>query len=150
MKRPDQDRFDQFAKHFVSVDERLEQFGNKAGFRLERNLYRTPCKVLRKPGNPEQVFDFYLEDNWLTTEYEEDLPHTLAVASFFTPSQDDSVIFKMGVILVEHQPFAAIKVRLEELLNRGLGMLNSWTPDVIVAKGQRLENLRKKYSEGGV
>ena len=78
----------------------------------------------------------------------EDLPHTLAVASFFNSSQDDSVIFKMEAILDERQPFAAIKVRLDELLNRGLWMLNSWTPDIIVAKGQRLENLKKKYPEG--
>jgi len=90
----------------------------------------------------------YMDDHWLTIEYKEDLPHTLAVASFFTSSQDDSVIFKMEAILDEHQPFAAIKVRLDELLNRGLWMLNSWTPDIIVAKGQQLENLKKKYSEG--
>src|SRR5262245_9817969 len=148
MKRPDQDRFDRFAKHFESVDEKLEQFCNEKGFQLERNLYRTPCRVLRKPGNPEQIFDIYQEDNWLTIEYNENLPHTFAVVSYFIPSQHYSVLFKITSVLVEHQPFAAIEVRLDELLNRGLETLISWTPDIIVAKGQQLENLRKKYSEG--
>src|SRR5262245_24521118 len=148
MERPDQDRFDRFAKQFEPVDEQLEQFCNETGFQLERNLYRTPCRVLRRPGNPEQIFDFYMEDHWLKIEYDKDLPHTFAVVSYFIPSENDSVLFKLNAELVEHQPFAAIKVRLNELLTRGLWMLNSWTPDIIVAKGQQLENLKKKYSEG--
>ena len=148
MKRPDQDRFDRFAKHFESVDEKLEQFCNEKGFQLERNLYRTPCRVLRKPGNPEQIFDIYQEDNWLTVEYNENLHHTFAVVSYIITGQNDSALFKMNSIQVEHQPFAAIEVRLDELLDRGLCMLKSWTPDLIVAKGQQFENIRKKYSVG--
>src|SRR5258705_13603985 len=109
MKRPDQDKFDQHAKHFELIDQVLEGFCSEHEFLLDKNLYRTPCRVLRKPGNPELIFDIYQEGGWLDVEYSETLPHTFAIAAYYESSQDnDAFILKMKASIDEHQLFSEI------------------------------------------
>ena len=146
MKRPDQDRFDQHSQHFAIIDSELERFCSEHGFRLETNLYHTPCRALRRAGNPELVFEIYQQGDWLKLEYREDLPHTLAVASYYEPPDRPELIFRLTATLAENEPFFALRLNLEKYLNQGLALLESWLPEIIVQQGKGSENFKKKYN----
>lgn len=62
MRRPDQDRFDQHSRHFELIDDELERFSGEHEFDLVKNMYRTPCRMLVKPGNPHFNLEVYQED----------------------------------------------------------------------------------------
>ena len=143
MKRPDQDRFDQHARHFDAIDQELERFCREQGFELVRNMYRTPCRVLRRLGNPQLIIDIYQDEHWYNIDYREDMSHTFAVAGYYEPPQDDAHVFKIAASIAEHQPFSEIIRNLNSYLSEGLELLNSLTPEVILQEGQRWEKFKE-------
>jgi hypothetical protein len=147
LRRPDEDLFELFSRHFERIDPVLERFAERHGFRLERNANRQPCRILRRSGNPEQLIDIYLDDHWLQVDYTKNLPHSIAAASFYEPD-DHSSLWKLNEGLIEHQPFSVIQDRLEECLDRAAGVFASWTPELIMRRGERLRNLKREYERG--
>ena len=146
MKRPDEKQFLQHAEHFLVIDYELESFCQRHGFILDKNIHRTPCRVLRKSGNPEWIFDIYQKGYWLDIAYDEDIPHTFAVAAYYeiSPSND---LYKLEFTIVENAVFAGIVEHLHEYLVKGLEVLKSWTPDTIHMQGTQVENFRRKFAK---
>lgn len=147
MNRPDEKLFLQHAEHFQEIDNYLESFCKEQGFVLDKNLYRTPCRVLRKRGNPELIIDIYQEGNWLNLKYIKNLPHTFAVAGYYEPTSDDSFIYKLEYVVVEQKTFYEIVIELKDYLTQSLVILNSWTQETFQTKGTRVENLKKKFAK---
>lgn len=129
MRRPDQDRFDLFTHHLESIDGELEQFRLEHKLRLDKNLNRQPCRVLRTTSNPERIIDIHLDGHWLTMEYQYDLPHNVGVAAYYRPSQGKR-LYKRATV-VEHQPFSVIRANLTQILNASWAMLQSWPPPIL-------------------
>ena len=148
MKRPDQYRFNQFSQHFETIDHSLETFSNNYGFSLEKNVNHVPCRILRKSGNPELIIDIYLDDNWFNIEYDADLPHSFAAATFYVPQADDMSLWKLSIVLAEHQPFSAISQCLQTHLETAVQLFQSWTPDIIMQHGKRFRNLNMEWKKG--
>lgn len=147
MKRPDEEKFQQHAQHFLVLDPELESFCAQHGFTLDKNLHRTPCRVLRRRGNPELIFDIYQQGNWLEMEYMEGLPHTFAVAAYYQAAPDDLHLYKLEFAICENESFREVVSHLSEYLNEGLRLLNSWTPEVFISDGTRIENLKKIFAQ---
>jgi len=147
MNRPDQEQFDLFSRHFEEIDSELRAFGEESGFLLEINPNRYPCRILRQTGNPEFVIDVYQDDHWRQVEYRTDLPHTIAAAAFFTPPSDELSLWKLNEVLLEHVPFSAIRERLPVCLARAVGVFATWSPEIILARGQRLRNFKTECQQ---
>jgi hypothetical protein len=148
VKRPDEEHFLRHSEHFLIIDQELENFCLRQGFTLDKNLYRTPCRVLRRKGNPELVIDIYQETDWVKTEYYESLPHTFAVAAYYETPPANNYIYKLEALLGEHEQFTVIAENLQNYLARGLHIFSSWTPDIFLQEGLLIENLRKQFGEG--
>src|SRR5215469_4268141 len=147
MRRPDEDLFELFARHFERIDPALDRFVERHGFRLEKNTHRQPCRILRRTGNPERLIDIYQDDHWLQVDYTKNLPHSMTAIAFYE-SDDRSSLWKLTEDVIEHQPFSVVQERLEECLAYAAIVLESWTPEVIVQRGERLRNLKREYEEG--
>jgi len=143
MERPEEKRFLQHAAHFTAIDDYLSEFCAVNHFELDKNLHRTPCRVLRKLGNPRLLMDFYQEGNWFELDYSDSLPHTFVVGGYYTPSTDAKFAFKLERVLVSHQPFNAVSRNLPSLLSAGLAIIQAWTPETFLGEGVQVKNLRK-------
>lgn len=146
MKRPDEEKFLQHAQHFLVLDGELEVFCAQHGFTLDKNLHRTPCRVLRRGENPEQIIDIYQQGHWSEMDYRDDLPHTFALAAYYQASSDDLYLYKLEAIVSDNETFSGIVLHLSEYLTEGLGQLNSWTSEDFLLKGARIENLKKTFA----
>ena len=69
MRRPDQDRFDLFARPLECLDEQLQTFADRHGFQLEKNPDRQPGRILRRIDDIQQVIDLSQDDHWLQVDY---------------------------------------------------------------------------------
>lgn len=148
MKRPDQERFDMFAHHFETIDSLLREFSRIHGFQLEKNVYRQPCRILRRIGNPELLIDIYQDDHWLSVDYRTNLPHSIAAVAYYEPMEDPLSLWKLSEILLEHKPFSVVQEHLEECLKRAATLLGSWAPEIMMQRGQRLRNLKRESQQG--
>jgi hypothetical protein len=142
----DQDKFDLFAKHLESIDDFLQNFADKHGLVLEKNTYRSPCRILGWPKhtkatkNLQMLIDISMDDDWLKVEYDENLPHTFAVVAYYIPPIDAYTcspnLWRLYEHLAEHLTFSTICQHLDEYLETALQLLKSWTPDVITQRGE--------------
>jgi hypothetical protein len=146
MERPDEKHFLQHINHFQVVDPLLENFCVKEGFELDKNLYRTPCRVLRKKGSPKFLFDFYQEGNWLDLEYSDNLAHTFAVAGYYHSPTDESHIYKLEYFFAKQKTFAEISEQLQNHLTRGFETFELWTPKVFEREGNIIKNPKKSIN----
>lgn len=135
MDRPDEKLFLQHIEHFQAVDEYLEDFCEGNNFELDRNLHRTPCRVLRKSGNPKFIIDFYQDGNWLKLEPENDLPHTFVVGGYYESATDNRYVYKLEYFLAKQKTFSEISEKLPEYLIRGLEIFDLWTPEIFEKEG---------------
>ena len=143
MTRPDQERFELFARHFEAFDADLDVFGNSHQFQLERNILRQPCRLLRRNGNPNYLIDISLAGHWREMPFEEDLPHDVAVFAYYEPPESQ-FIWKKSADIVRGQPFHILRHVLDQHLARGLKLINEWQANVILETRVRVENLKKK------
>lgn len=149
MRRPDQNKFDLFVKHFEKIDPLLQNFADKHGLSLDINTNRYPCRILRKPpGNPSLLIEISMDDHWLDVEYDENLPHSLGIAAYYVPPTDELSRWGLSVNLVKHQTFSTICQTLEERLETALKQLESWTPDIIMERGKCFRNIQKERELG--
>ncbi len=74
----------------------------------------------------------YLEEHWHNIDWQEDMLHTIVVAAYYKPAQGKR-LYKRHKI-VEHIPFSAVQLNLENLLIEGLSMLKSWSPPTVTAE----------------
>jgi hypothetical protein len=145
MSRPDQERFEKFSSHFEAVDVQLEWFSAEHGLRLEKNLLRQPCRVLRLVGNPEYLVDISLSGHWLQLPFSADLPHSVSVIAYLEAGDGQS-IYRMHSDLTRNEPFSRLQENLSNYLAGALRLIAEWSPETILRDGDRMPNLRKKYS----
>jgi hypothetical protein len=146
MKRPDEILFLQHTERFKVVDRALTTFCSENGFTLDINLHRTPCRVMRRAGNPEVVLDFYLDGNWQELDDMDNLRYTFAVAGYYVAPENTGVLLKLEAVLGDRQSFGMVCEKLSEYLDAGLRILDSWTISEYQTKGTKLENLRMTMS----
>ena len=144
MRRPDQDRFDAFAEHFDVLDEELIAFCHREDFKLERNSLRQPCRVLRREGNPHLLIDISLSKHWLEMELAEDMQHNVNAIAYYEVEGSD-YIWKTSRRIVNEQAFSAIFKNCSNYLLEARNLFRIWTPDVILASGEQIQNLRRKF-----
>jgi len=125
MTRPDQAKFDQFARQFEVIDSELQNFGDAYGYELVRNQNRQPCRILRKSDTMLQIIEISLDGDWLRMEFQEDLPCNVTIAAYYQPLRGRR-LFKRSNI-VKHQSFSVIKATLQETLHQSMEQLNSWS-----------------------
>jgi hypothetical protein len=153
MVRPDEARFQTHVKHMEALDPILEDFcrGRGDGFILQKNLYRIPCRVLRRRGNPEPIIDIYELGDWSKLEYNENLPHTMGIAAYY--QTDGAAYYQAGgnrevqyrktLILYHEVTFGELLEYIEEGLQKALGILSSWTEQDIVRTGECISDVLK-------
>jgi hypothetical protein len=144
MRRPDQDLFDQFSRHFETIDADLTSFCLSNNLELQKNFLRQPCRVLRRKGNPEYLVDLAVDGYWREMEFSEDLPHSLLVMAYFEATDSDFV-WRKSTDLAKGQKFSELRNHLLPLLERSVTYFEQWTPDVITREGEKLDNLKRKY-----
>jgi hypothetical protein len=145
MSRPDQDRFEQFSRHFEAIDAEVETFSAEHRMHLDKNLLRQPGRVLRKKGNPEYLIDISLSGHWLKLPFSVDLPHTVSVIAYFEPT-DGQFIWRMYSDLVRNEPFSVLRKNLPDYLTGAMKLIAQWSPEIILRDGDRMPNLKKKYA----
>lgn len=144
MKRPDQDRFDAFSKHFQVLDDELSAYCAANNFKLEKNLLRQPGRVLRREGNPHFLVDFSLSGYWLEMEFREDMPHTITAIGYYEPPESE-YIWKISREIVTRELFSRIVANLRIHLDQACHFIGQWTPEVMLKGGERTENLANKF-----
>jgi len=144
--RPDQAKFDKFAAIFCKIDGELESFCKLNDYRLDKNSNRQPCRVLRKGDNLIFILEVFLVPYWLESEFTENLRYSMACCAYYTPPENPKYIWKLGHTLLENVTFDAIEKNLHDKLLLALDVVSQWTPSLIIQKGERLENLKRKYS----
>jgi len=144
MRRPDQDKFDMFARHFGSIDHAVEVFCKTHIFQLEKNYFRQPSRVLKREGNPSFLIDIGLSEHWLKIKYEEDMPHTITAIGYYEPP-DSATVWRVAHKITNRERFSQLQEKLFEHLEEAVRLINEWTPEVIMQKGKPSENLKQKY-----
>lgn len=144
-QRPDQAKFDTFAAIFNRIDGELESFCNLNNYKLDKNLHRQPCRVLRKGTNPEYIIEVFLDVNWFTIEFSENLPYSMGCCAYYTPPDNSKYIWKLDSRLLENVTFPVVQQKLPEKLPVALKTMIRWTPSVILSEGEKRENLRNRY-----
>ena len=144
MKRPDQDNFDMFARHFDGIDCLVEAFCKTHDFQLEKNSFRQPSRVLKREGNPSFLIDIGLSEHWLKTKYEEDMPHTITVIGYYEPP-NSAVIWKIASEIASQESFSHLQGKLADYLEKAARLINEWTSEVIMHNGKPSENLKRKF-----
>ncbi len=144
MKRPDQDRFDLFARHFESVDAYLVSFCKTNNLHLEKNFLRQPSRVLKREGNPQFLIDFALSEHWLKMDFAEDMLHTITAIGYYE-LPDSTDVWKITCEIIGQERFSMLKQKLPDYLDSAARLIREWTPEIIMQKGQRSENLKRKY-----
>lgn len=145
MPRPDQAKFDLFAKTFEPLDEFLESFSREYDFQVQTNLNRQPCRVLTKGENPQYLIDLSYDSYWVETEFSADLTFSVTLIAYYTPPSSDEFILKTSIALAHESPFSLLRIDLKSYLEQAVKIINLWTPDFIIRNGERLVNLKKKY-----
>lgn len=138
MLRPDSEQFENHAKEFEVLDSALNRFCELNGFKLERNLYRTPCRVLRKVGNPEQIIDIFQDGDWRTGPYNRNWTNTVGVASHFLPNQGDLYYLRLTDKVVSGLTLSSVMDDLEAILRQCLARLSGWTLQDFQKEGIRV------------
>jgi hypothetical protein len=146
MKRPDQDQFDTFARHFEGVDAQLESFCKENNLRLEKNFLRQPGRVLKQEGSPTFLVDIALSEHWLKIKFEADMPHTITVVGYYE-QPDSAYVWRIANEIVSRERFSILQDRILDHLQEAIRLIGEWTPEVIMQKGQRSENLKQKFSQ---
>jgi hypothetical protein len=145
-QRPDQEKLDTFTAIFVKIDRQLESFCAQNGYQLDKNLNRQPCRVLRKGSNPEYIIEIFLTENWLTTDFTENLVYSIVCCAYYTPPEHKQYRWKLDNVLLENVPFRVVEEKLRQELAVALKFISSWTDDIIIQKGKRMDNLKYLYS----
>jgi hypothetical protein len=145
MDRPDQLKFDSCAHPLEALDGQLDCLSPKYGFQIDRNLNRQPCRVLQMLGNPYYLVDISYDDYWVETEFRPDLPLSITLIAYYTPSDKDDFTWKMTAPLAAHVRFTDVERAFPEHLEHAFKLITSWDPKHILQEGQRCENLRKRY-----
>ncbi len=146
MKRPDQDRFDMFARHFESLDAYLLPFCETEHFRLERNYFRQPSRVLKRDENPGFLIDISLSEHWLKMNFEEDMFHTITAIGYYEPP-GSAYVWRLAHEIVGQERFSILQGRLSSHLKEALRVVSEWTSEIIMEKGQQSENLKRTFSQ---
>jgi hypothetical protein len=144
MKRPDQDKFDMYARHYEKIDAKLRSYCEKNNCQLEINLLRQPFRVLRQDGNPEFLIDISLSGYWREVAFEENMNHDVTFLAYCEPPQSQ-FIWKLANELAVKLSFSILCDRLDGYLEEAFTQMNNLTPEIIMQKGERVENLKKKY-----
>ncbi|MES2948334.1 MAG: hypothetical protein V4858_07320 [Pseudomonadota bacterium] len=142
MRRPDQDKFDQFIAPLEKFDAIWSAFEHSWGFELECNPYRKPGRILRKEVrtatfSTKYMIELYLEPIWYDTEFREDLSYTFAVGAHFERCAEKGVFWSIHTLLVASQPIEWIGQRLTDLLREGNRTLEELTPEYITQFGEK-------------
>jgi hypothetical protein len=148
MTRPDQERFDQFALQVTVLDGAIERFSRANGFHLEVNAYRTPSRVLRRQADTLEIIDIYLDGDWKCIEYNERLPCIFSIGSYFESSPEEVYrLYRICKTLANEASFSSMASRIDALLQQALEAFNDWKPELIMAKGEAIENLKRKHDQ---
>src|SRR6266516_5155428 len=141
MPRPDQTKFDVFARPFEKIDEQLHSLSQGHSLLVEKDLNRQPCRVLKRPGNPHYLIDISYDDYWFETEFREGLPLSVSLVAYYIPPENDKFVWRMSTVLSEHLTLSAIGQNLKKILEEAILLIESWPPQRILREGQRSENL---------
>ena len=76
--------------------------------------------------------------------FEDDLSHTITVVAYHDPP-DSAFIWRVAVNVVRQERFSVLQDKLSTHLEAAIQLVKAWTPEAIMEKGERPENLRKKY-----
>jgi hypothetical protein len=145
--RPDDQRFDEFTKHFTQLDPKLLTFAQNAGFSLERNAFHEPCRYLRKAGNPHWLILILLDRYWRTSEIETNMEHTVRVIADYCPPTDPSVVWRRDEAIASSLPFSDLVSRLDDIIDKSFMTLSSWSVESILRLGARQEALGYKFRD---
>jgi hypothetical protein len=145
-QRPDQEKLDKFTAIFVKIDRDLESFCAQNGYQLDKNLNRQPCRVLRKGSNPEYIVEIFLTENWFTADFSQNLVYSMVCCAYYTPPEQKQCRWKLDKVLLENVPFLVVEEKLRQELSAALKFISSWTADIIIQKGKRMDNLKHLYS----
>ena len=124
----------------------LEAFCAQHGLHLDKNALRQPCRVIRKPGNPNYLMDIHEEGVWHEMEYSEQLPHSVFAAAHYSSPEDSDWVYRVEHLIAHGHEFSSIRNDLGEYLSAWLALVNTWQPATILEQGRRHQNLAKNYN----
>lgn len=77
-------------------------------------------------------------------DFSEDMPHTISVIAYYV-SNGDSYVWRLAQEVACQERYSVLREKLSSHLEAAIQLINEWTPEVIMQKGQRSENLSQKY-----
>lgn len=143
-----QRHFEEHIRHFEELDNELELFAREHSFILEKNALHSPCRLLRRNGNPSFVIGIQQEGVWFKVKYRSDLPHTVAVVGYWEDESKDYV-YELRQELAYFVPFSNVKSNLKTYLSDALAYIQHWTPEVVRNQGAKSRHPSAYYREHG-
>ncbi|UXI68013.1 hypothetical protein [Tahibacter amnicola] len=147
MRRPDQDRFDAFARYFDALDPSLTAFAEKHGFALEKNVNRAPSRILRRQGGVEHVIGISLDGDWQAMALNDDLPLAFGICGHHEDPVDRRRLFRAVRELAVVRSREVLIERLPSLLKESLSQFEMWTETYMRTNVPAIENWRAIYGE---
>jgi hypothetical protein len=140
--------FDEHVRHFEALDPILEEFAREHSFALEKNQLHSPCRLLRKKGNPEYIIGIEQEGIWFRLAYRDDLPHTVGVTAYLVDEKKEFV-YQMSEEIAYFQHFSTIQENLNDYLKRALACIERWNAEVIRREGAQSKHPMAYWREQG-
>lgn len=140
--------FAEHVKHFEVLDAVLEDFATKHLFVLEKNQLRSPCRLLKRMGNPTYIIGISQEGNWHKIQYRDDLPHTIVVAAYLA-DETKEYYYEIREEIAYFVHFSTIVENLEQYLAEAMRYVKKWNAAVVRQEGAQCRHPMAYWREQG-
>ena len=142
--------FEEHIQHFVLLDSSLQQFADARSFAFEKNALHSPCRFLRRNGNPSHIISIQQEGVWHKVSYRDNLPHSFSVSGYWQDERKEFV-YQISKELAYFVLFSALQENLQQLLAEAAECVEYWTAEVIRAEGARSNHpMAYWHDQGGI
>jgi len=147
MRRPDQDRYNDFTTALTRIDAALVAFCRDYGFSMEENANRVPSRILRRGVEPQQVIDIYLEGEWRDMPLESPRFYAFVAGCYSKDVAEPCKLWHMKEDLLRGATLESLDLGLPALLDRSLSLFAEWSTGIVRRRGVEVPNFREIYRE---
>jgi hypothetical protein len=140
--RPDQEKFDTFARPLSVFDSIFEEYATYNGFTFEKNAFRTPSRMLRKHDNPGFFIEMLLDSIWYDVDYSETLPYKFIVIADCKDDRNPEKLWRFEGTLASGRPVSWMLLNIRSLVEEAIRILNNCTSKFIEENGRQMDNLK--------
>lgn len=127
--RPDQPRFDRFARELSALDDVLEAYCSIYQLGLRKNPFRQQGFDLHTWGNPKLMFGINLDGHWLQLDWDSTLTYMVGVCAGFDVASGSRLIKRLT--LAGQCTIGYICENIESLLEEGWRLLEDWEREAV-------------------